>query len=76
MLYSSAREFSELPISQVISLFLASFLDVPQATLKALATNKFTHMTDIQRAGIPHALAGVSILYCFDARMAFMNNRL
>lgn len=42
------RKFSELPISQ--------------RTLRALTDASFTRLTDIQRASIPHALAGRDIL--------------
>ena len=43
-----ARKFSELPISQ--------------RTLAGLAKGKWQRMTDIQRAAIPHALAGRDVL--------------
>ena len=46
--FGRARKFSELPVSQ--------------ATLGGLAKGKWTRMTDIQRAAIPHALAGRDVL--------------
>jgi len=48
VLYGAVRKFSELPISQ--------------RTLRALTEGGFTRLTDIQRASIPHALAGRDIL--------------
>jgi len=48
VLYGAVRKFSELPISQ--------------RTLRALTDASFTRPTDIQRASIPHALAGRDIL--------------
>jgi ATP-dependent RNA helicase DDX10/DBP4 len=41
---------------------LFSTLALSQRTLKALERKKFTRMTDIQRAAIPHALAGRDVL--------------
>ena len=46
--FAKARKFAELPISQ--------------RTLAGLAKGKWTRMTDIQRAAIPHALAGRDVL--------------
>ena len=46
--YGKARRFSELPISR--------------RTLAGLAKAKWEKMTDIQRAALPHALAGRDIL--------------
>lgn len=46
--YGRARKFSELPISQ--------------RTLAGLGKGKWARMTDIQRAAIPHALAGRDVL--------------
>ncbi len=46
--FGRARKFSDLPISQ--------------RTLAGLAKGKWTRMTDIQRAAIPHALAGRDVL--------------
>ena len=46
--FSSARKFAELPLSQ--------------RTLAGLAKGKWQKMTDIQRAAIPHALAGRDVL--------------
>ena len=46
--FGRARKFSELPISQ--------------RTLAGLAKGKWQRMTDIQRAAIPHALAGRDVL--------------
>ena len=43
-----ARKFADLPISQ--------------RTLAGLAKGKWQRMTDIQRAAIPHALAGRDVL--------------
>ena len=48
VLYGAVRKFSELPISA--------------RTLQALTDASFTRLTDIQRAAIPHALAGRDIL--------------
>ena len=48
VLYSGVREFSELPLSS--------------RTQRALAEKGFSRLTDIQRAAIPHALAGRDIL--------------
>ena len=48
MVYSAVREFSELPLSA--------------RTLQALTAGGFKRMTDIQRAAIPHALAGRDVL--------------
>lgn len=48
VVYGAVRKFSELPISQ--------------RTLRALTDASFTRLTDIQRASIPHALAGRDIL--------------
>lgn len=48
MIYGAVRKFSELPISA--------------RTLQALTDASFTRLTDIQRAAIPHALAGRDIL--------------
>lgn len=47
-LYTAIRKFNELPISS--------------RTLEALQDGKFIHMTDIQRAAIPHSLAGRDVL--------------
>ena len=46
--YVAAKRFSDLPISR--------------ASLAGLAKGKWTRMTDIQRAAIPHALAGRDVL--------------
>jgi len=46
--FSNARKFAELPLSQ--------------RTLAGLAKGKWQKMTDIQRAAIPHALAGRDVL--------------
>ena len=46
--YSAVRQFAELPLSG--------------RTQRALTENGFTRMTDIQRAAIPHALAGRDVL--------------
>lgn len=46
--YVAAKKFSDLPISR--------------ATLAGLAKGKWQRMTDIQRAAIPHALAGRDVL--------------
>ena len=48
VVYSAVRHFSELPLSG--------------RTRQALAEGGFTRLTDIQRAAIPHALAGRDIL--------------
>lgn len=48
VLYGNATKFDQLPISHI--------------TLNGLKTAKFETMTDIQRAAIPHALAGRDIL--------------
>ena len=48
VLYGAVRKFSELPISS--------------RTLQALTEANFTRLTDIQRAAIPHALAGRDVL--------------
>lgn len=48
VLYAAVRKFDELPISQ--------------RTKTALAQANFVRLTDIQRAAIPHALAGRDIL--------------
>lgn len=48
MIYGAVRKFAELPISA--------------RTLQALTDASFTRLTDIQRAAIPHALAGRDIL--------------
>ena len=48
VVYSGVRLFSELPLSS--------------RTQRALAEKGFTRLTDIQRAAIPHALAGRDIL--------------
>ena len=48
VLYSGVRQFSELPLSS--------------RTQRALTDKGFTRLTDIQRAAIPHALAGRDIL--------------
>ena len=46
--FSSARLFSELPISR--------------ATLTALKAGGFTEMTSVQRASLPHSLAGRNVV--------------
>lgn len=46
--YGGLRRFEELPLSSI--------------TREALIANRYTRMTDIQRAAIPHALAGRDIL--------------
>ena len=46
--YTKARKFAQLPLSR--------------RTLAGLAKGKWTTMTDVQRAAIPHALAGRDIL--------------
>eukprot|EP00966_Prymnesium_polylepis_P142266 3284974-Prymnesium_polylepis.1 len=46
--YTAAKKFADLPISR--------------ATLAGLAKGKWQRMTDIQRAAIPHALAGRDVL--------------
>lgn len=46
--YAAAKAFSELPLSD--------------ATLGGLQQAKYTQLTAIQRAAIPHALAGRDIL--------------
>ena len=48
VVYDKRKKFSELPISK--------------RTLDGLAGGKFQRMTDIQRAAIPHALAGRDVL--------------
>ena len=48
VVYDKRKKFSELPISR--------------RTLDGLAGGKFQRMTDIQRAAIPHALAGRDVL--------------
>ena len=48
VVYGKRKRFSELPISK--------------RTLDGLAGGKFERMTDIQRAAIPHALAGRDVL--------------
>lgn len=48
VLYGNATKFDELPISHI--------------TLNGLKAAKFESMTDIQKAAIPHALAGRDIL--------------
>ena len=48
MVYSAVRHFTELPLSN--------------RTRQALSENGFTRLTDIQRAAIPHALAGRDVL--------------
>ena len=48
MTYSAVRYFEELPLST--------------PTRQALTEHGFTRLTDIQRAAIPHALAGRDVL--------------
>lgn len=48
MTFSRARRFSELALSR--------------RTLAGLAKGKWEKMTDVQRATIPHALAGRDVL--------------
>ena len=48
VVYDKRKKFCELPISK--------------RTLDGLAGGKFQRMTDIQRAAIPHALAGRDVL--------------
>ena len=50
VVYDKRKKFCELPISK--------------RTLDGLAGGKFQRMTDIQRAAIPHALAGRDVLGC------------